>query len=114
MYECYNIAVNKHRDILLNNQGITSISCWLPLVPCRKVFRVRALLLGIKRSRLGCFVHLIRMYLRCLLWRPRTPWLDYISHLATELLRISQEDLGDLARDKDIWVTLLPLQPGPG
>lgn len=33
---------------------------------------------------------------------PRTRWSDYISHLIWELLRIPQEELGNVAGERDV------------
>jgi len=46
--------------------------------------------------------------------RPRTPWMNYISHLAWEHHRIPQEELENVAGEKDVWDSLLdrlPSQP---
>ncbi len=39
--------------------------------------------------------------------RPRTYWGDYISHLALERLRIPQDELENVAGERDVWTTLL-------
>lgn len=38
--------------------------------------------------------------------RPRTCWRDYIYHMAWECLGIPQEELEDVAEEKDIWAAL--------
>jgi len=55
-------------------------------------------------------VHLVRMPTEKRSWvRTRTLWRDYISHLAWECLRIPQEELESVARERDVWVSLLDL-----
>jgi len=97
----------------------------------RRELRVDPLLLRVKRSKLRFFGHLIRMPPRRLplevFWtrptgrrpwgRPRTCWRDYISHLAWERFKTSQEELESFAGEKEVWgalLSLLPLQRGPG
>lgn len=44
------------------------------------------------------------------LWiRPTTRWRDYISYLAWEGFMVSQEELENIAVEKDIWNTLFNL-----
>ena len=87
---------------------------------------VELLLLRIKRSQLRWFRHLVRMPLgRRLLEvfqarptgrRPRKRRSDYVSLLAWERLGIPQEELTNVAGEKDVRVPLLslmPPRPGP-
>ena len=41
--------------------------------------------------------------------RPRTRWRDYISRLAWEHLGVPQEELENVAGERDVWNTLLGL-----
>ena len=41
--------------------------------------------------------------------RPRTRWRDYISSLAWEHLGIPQPELADVAREREVWGSLLKL-----
>jgi len=43
--------------------------------------------------------------------RPRTRWRDYISQLAWERLGILQNELVNVAGERDVWVSLLGLLP---
>ncbi|KAL3063618.1 hypothetical protein OYC64_000034 [Pagothenia borchgrevinki] len=43
--------------------------------------------------------------------RPRTRWRDYISWLAWERLGIPQSELVDVARERNVWGSLLELIP---
>jgi len=92
---------------------------------------VEPLLLRIERSQLRWFGHLIRMPPGRLplevfqarptgrrpRGRPRTRWRDYISWLACERLGIPQNELGNVAGERKVWVSLLgllPPRPDPG
>ncbi|KAK0155726.1 Retrovirus-related Pol polyprotein from type-1 retrotransposable element R2 [Merluccius polli] len=49
--------------------------------------------------------------------RPRTRWGDYVSRLAWERLRIPQEELDEVAGEREVWASLLrllPPRPDPG
>ncbi len=39
--------------------------------------------------------------------RPRSRWRDYISALAWEHLGILQSELADVAREREVWVSML-------
>lgn len=83
------------------------------------------LLLDIKSSQLRRFKPFIGMFpaflhlevssahptMRKLCGRPRACRGDYKSHLAWEDPGISQEELENVAGERDIWVTLLSLLP---
>ena len=43
--------------------------------------------------------------------RPGTRWRDYVSRLAWERLGVPPEELEEVARDRDVWVSLLKLLP---
>ncbi|KAK0132400.1 Craniofacial development protein 2 [Merluccius polli] len=48
--------------------------------------------------------------------RPRTRWRDYVSWLAWERLGIPQEELDEVAGEREVWASLLrllPLRPDP-
>ena len=42
---------------------------------------------------------------------PRTHWGDYISRLAREHLIVPLQELVDVAREKNFWISLLKLFP---
>ena len=49
--------------------------------------------------------------------RPRTRWSDYVARLAWERLGILLEELEEVSREREVWVSLLrqlPPRPGPG
>ena len=49
--------------------------------------------------------------------RPRTRWRDYVSRLAWERLGIPQEELDQVAGEREVWASLLrllPLRPDRG
>jgi len=49
--------------------------------------------------------------------RARTRWRDYISRLAWERLGIPQNELVNVADEREVWVSLLgllPPRPDPG
>ncbi|KAK0132083.1 hypothetical protein N1851_024332 [Merluccius polli] len=49
--------------------------------------------------------------------RPRTRWRDYVSRLARKRLGIPQEELDEVAGEREVWASLLrllPPRPGPG
>ncbi|KAK0149377.1 hypothetical protein N1851_009898 [Merluccius polli] len=49
--------------------------------------------------------------------RPRTRWRDYVSRLAWERLGIPQEELAEVAGEREVWASLLrllPPRPDPG
>ena len=49
--------------------------------------------------------------------RPRTRWRDYVSRLAWERLGIPQEELDEVAGEREVWASLLrllPPRPDPG
>ncbi|KAK0151763.1 Craniofacial development protein 2 [Merluccius polli] len=43
--------------------------------------------------------------------RPRTRWRDYVSRLAWERLGIPQEELAEVAGEREVWASLLRLLP---
>ncbi|TWW60988.1 hypothetical protein D4764_05G0010780 [Takifugu flavidus] len=58
-----------------------------------------------------------RNQIRRPLGRPRTRWRDYVSQLVWEHLGISPDVLEELAREREVWVSLLrllPPRPEPG
>ncbi len=83
------------------------------------------LFLPIERNQLKWFGLVIRTSPRCLpveVFQVRPPrgkprgrlrahWEDYISHLTWEYLGIPQKALGEVAREKGIWTSLLGLLP---
>ena len=83
--------------------------------------RVEPLLLCVQRSQLKLFRCLIRVPPGLLplevfqaglaggspRGRPRH-WRDYISHLVWECLGMPQEELDNVAGERDIWTALLP------
>lgn len=86
---------------------------------------VELLLLHIKRSQLRRFRHLVRIPFKrlpgeviwaCPSWRrswgrPRTDWRVWISHLVKECLSILLEEVGEVAWEKSVGVSLLRLLP---
>lgn len=87
----------------------------------RRQLGVEQLLLCIERSQLSWFGHLIRMPAghfslrgvpaRPSILRPWTLWRDYIYCLASERLKVTQEELGIVAGEKEAWNILLSLLP---
>ena len=94
----------------------------------REGLGVEPLLLRLERSQLRWFGHLVRMPLERLprevlearptgrrpRGRPRTRWRDYIDSLASYHLGILQEEVEDVARDREVWsflVEMLPSRP---
>ncbi|KAK0135552.1 hypothetical protein N1851_028597 [Merluccius polli] len=90
---------------------------------------VDPLLLRVERSQMRWLGH--RMPPRCLpgevfrarptgrrpRGRPRTRWRDYVSRLAWECLGIPQEELDEVAGEREVWASLLrllPPRPDPG
>ena len=48
--------------------------------------------------------------------RPRTHWRDYVSRLAWERLGVPQEELVEVAGEREVWASLrrlLPPRPDP-
>ena len=45
------------------------------------------------------------------LGRPRTRWRDYVSRLAWERLGVPQEELVEVAGEREVWASLLRLLP---
>ena len=97
----------------------------------REGLGVEPLLLCMERNQLRWFGHLMRMppghlprevFLahptgRKPRGRPRASWRDYISSLAWERLGNPQSDLAEVAREREVWgslLNLLPLQPDFG
>ncbi|KAK3544536.1 hypothetical protein QTP86_015589 [Hemibagrus guttatus] len=93
--------------------------------------RVEPLLLHIERGQLRWLGHLFRMPPRCLpgevFWacptgkrprgRHRTCWRDYVFRLAWECLGVPPEELEEVAREREVWASLLrllPPRPGSG
>ena len=91
----------------------------------RERLGVESLLLRLERSQLRWFGHLVRMPPERLPWkvlaarptgrrprgRPRTRWGDYISSLAWERLGIPQEEVANVALEREVWGSLLELLP---
>ena len=91
----------------------------------RERLGVEPLLLHLERSQLRWFGHLVRMpperlprevLAACPLGkrprgRPRTRWRDYISSLAWERLGIPQEEVANVAREREVWSSQLELLP---
>ncbi|KAL3043760.1 hypothetical protein OYC64_003589 [Pagothenia borchgrevinki] len=91
----------------------------------REGLGVEPLLLRVERSQLKWFGHLVRMPPGRLprevfqarpagrrpRGRPRTRWRDYTSSLAWERLGIPQSELVDVARERNVWGSLLELLP---
>ena len=92
---------------------------------------VDPLLLCVERSQMRWLRHLVRMPPGRLpgevfrarptgrrpRGRPRTRWRDYVSRLAWERLGIPQEELDEVAGEREVWTSLLrllPPQPDPG
>ena len=97
----------------------------------RERLGVEPLLLRLERSQLRWFGHLVRMPLERLprevlearptgrrpRGRPMTRWRDYIDSLALDRLRIPQEEVANVAREREVWSSLvefLPLWPELG
>ena len=97
----------------------------------REGLRVEPLLLRIERSQMRWLGHLVRMPPGRLpgevfrarptgrrpRGRPRTRWRDYVSRLAWERLGILPEELDKVAREREVWASLLkllPPRPDPG
>ena len=91
----------------------------------REGLEVEPLLLRIERSQMRWLGHLVRMPPGRLpgevfrarptgrrpRGRPRTRWRDYVSRLAWERLGVPPEELEEVTRDRDVWVSLLKLPP---
>ena len=91
----------------------------------REGLGVEPLLLRIERNQMRWLGHLVRMppgrlpgevfWARPTGRRPRgrlrTRWRDYVSRLAWERLGVPPEELEEVARDRDVWVSLLKLLP---
>ncbi|KAK3533936.1 hypothetical protein QTP70_034935, partial [Hemibagrus guttatus] len=92
---------------------------------------VEPLLLHIERGQLRWLGHLFRMPPGCLpgegfracptgkrpQGRPRTRWRDYVFRLAWERLGVPPEELEEVAREREVWASLLrllPPRPGSG
>ncbi|KAK0154053.1 Craniofacial development protein 2 [Merluccius polli] len=97
----------------------------------REELGVDPLLLRVERSQMRWLGHLVRMPPGRLpgevfrarptgrrpRGRPRTRWRDYVSRLAWERLGIPQEELAEVAREREVWASLLrllPPRPDPG
>ncbi|KAK0156594.1 putative uncharacterized transposon-derived protein F52C9.6 [Merluccius polli] len=98
----------------------------------RKELGVDPLLVRVERSQMRWLGHLVRMPPRRLpgevfrarptgrrpRGRPRTCWRDYVSRLAWECLGIAQEELDEVAGEREVWASLLrllfPPRPDPG
>ena len=97
----------------------------------REELGVDPLLLRVERSQMRWLGHLVRMPPGRLpgevFWarptgrrprgRPRTRWRDYVSRLAWERLGIPQEELDEVAGEREVWASLLrllPPRPDPG
>ncbi|KAK0137435.1 putative uncharacterized transposon-derived protein F52C9.6 [Merluccius polli] len=97
----------------------------------REELGVDPLLLRVERSQMRWLGHLVRMPPGRLPgevfrarptgrrpWgKPRTRWRDYVSRLAWERLGIPQEELDEVAGEREVWVSmlgLLPPRPDPG
>ena len=93
----------------------------------RERLGVEPLLLHLERSQLRWFGHLVRMPPERLprevleacptgkrpRGRPRARWKDYILTLARERLGILQDEVADVAREREVWSSLLELLPPP-
>ena len=91
----------------------------------RERLGVEPLLLHLERSQLRWFGHLVQMPPECLprevldacptgkrpRGRPRARWRDYISTLARERLGIPQDEVVDVAREREEWSSRLELLP---
>ncbi|KAK3542195.1 hypothetical protein QTP86_017365 [Hemibagrus guttatus] len=97
----------------------------------REELGVEPLLLHIERGQLRWLGHLFRMppgrlpgevFRACPTGkrprgRPRTRWRDYVFRLAWERLRVPLEELEEVAREREVWASLLrllPPRPGSG
>ncbi|KAK0143194.1 Craniofacial development protein 2 [Merluccius polli] len=97
----------------------------------REELGVDPLLLRVERSQMRWLGHLVRMPPGRLpgevfrarptgrrpRGRPRTRWRDYVSRLAWEHLGIPQEELAEVAGEREVWASLLrllPPRPDPG
>ncbi|KAK0132808.1 LINE-1 reverse transcriptase [Merluccius polli] len=87
----------------------------------REELGVDPLLLHVERSQMRWLGHLVRMPPGRLPGgpggRPRTRWRDYVSRLAWERLGIPQEELAEVAGEREVWASLLrllPPRPDPG
>ena len=96
----------------------------------REELGVDPLLLRVERSQMRWLGHLVRMPPAPLpgevfrarptgrrpRGRPRTCWRDYVSRLVWERLGIPQEELDEVAGEREVWASLLrllPPQPNP-
>ena len=91
----------------------------------RERLGLEPLLLRLERSQLRWFRHLVRMPLERLprevleacptggrpRGRPRTRWRDYINSLAWDRLGIPQDQVANVAREREIWSDLVELLP---
>ncbi|KAK0155407.1 LINE-1 retrotransposable element ORF2 protein [Merluccius polli] len=91
----------------------------------REELGVDPLLLRVERSQMRWLGHLVRMPPGRLpgevfrarptgrrpRGRPRTRWRDYVSRLAWERLGIPQEELAEVAGEREVWASLLRLLP---
>ena len=91
----------------------------------REELGVDPLLLRVEKSQMRWLGHLVRMPPGRLpgevfrarptgrrpRGRPRTRWRDYVSRLAWERLGIPQEELDEVAGEREIWASLLRLLP---
>ena len=97
----------------------------------REELGVDPLLLRVEKSQMRWLGHLVRMPPGRLpgevfrarptgrrpRGRPRTRWRDYVSRLAWERLGIPQEELDQVAGEREVWaslIRLLPPRPDPG
>ncbi|KAK0151875.1 putative uncharacterized transposon-derived protein F52C9.6 [Merluccius polli] len=97
----------------------------------REELGVDPLLLRVERSQMRWLGHLVRMppgrlpgevFRACPTGRrprgrPRTRWRDYVSRLAWERLGIPQEEVDEVAGEREVWASLLrllPPRPDPG
>ncbi|KAK0138211.1 putative uncharacterized transposon-derived protein F52C9.6 [Merluccius polli] len=97
----------------------------------REELGVDPLLLRVERSQMRWLGHLVRMPPgripgevfrarptgRRPRGRPRTRWRVYVSRLAWERLGIPQEELDEVAGEREVWASLLrllPPRPDPG
>ncbi|KAK3543929.1 hypothetical protein QTP70_031842 [Hemibagrus guttatus] len=93
----------------------------------REKLGVEPLLLHIERGQLRWLGHLFRMppgrlpvemFRACPTGkrprgRPRTRWRDYVFRLAWERLGVPPEELEEVAREREVWASLLRLLPPP-
>ena len=91
----------------------------------REELGVDPLLLRVEKSQMRWLGHLVRMPPGRLpgevfrarptgrrpRGRPRTRWRDYVSRLAWERLGIPQEELDEVAGEREVWASLLRLLP---